>query len=87
MSIYANQLPRGSTVVLVTPSTRDGWVTAAHAYTQRGLRIAAVLIDGQSFGGRPGTEENALRLAHLNIPTYIVRRSDDLRVALSQPRV
>jgi len=87
MSIYANQLPRGATVVLVTPSTRDGWVTAAHAYTQRGLRIAAVLIDGQSFGGRPGTEENALRLAHLNIPTYIVRRSDDLRVALSQPRV
>ena len=87
MSSYATYLPRGTTVVLVTPSTRDGWITSAHAYTQRGLRVAAVLIDGQSFGGRPGAQENAFRLAHLNITTYIVRKDDDLAMALSQPRI
>jgi hypothetical protein len=87
MSTYANQLPRGATVVLVTPSTRDGWLATAHAYVQRGLRLAAVLIDAQSFGGRPGIRENATRLTYLGITTYLVRQGDDLPLALSRPNI
>ncbi len=87
MSTYANQLPRGATVVLVTPSTRDGWLATAHAYVQRGLRLAAVLIDAQSFGGRPGIRENATRLTYLGITTYLVRQGDDLPLALSRPSI
>lgn len=87
MSSYGNQFPRGTTTVLVTPSTRDDWVMAAYSYLQRGLRVVAILIDGQSFGGRPGAQQLALRLGAMNIPTYIVRRNDDLQLSLSRPRV
>ncbi len=87
MSAFANQLPRGTTVVLVTPSTRDDWVMAAHSYVRRGLRAVAVLIDGQSFGGRPGAHQVAVRLSLIQVPTYIVQRGDDLQLALSRPRI
>lgn len=83
----AGQMARGTTVVLITPSTRDGWLAAAHTLLQRGLRVTVVLIDSQSFGGRPGTEALALRASMMGLPTYLVREGDDLRLALARPRV
>lgn len=87
MAAYASQLPRGTTVILITPSTRDDWVLAAHGYLQRGLRVVAVIVEGQSFGGRPGAEYAALQLNTLGVPTYLVRRGDDIQAVLSQVRV
>ena len=87
MAAYGSQLPRGTTVILITPSTRDDWVLAAHGYLQRGLRVVAVIVEGQSFGGRPGAERAALQLNTLGVPTYMVRRGDDIQAALSQVRV
>ncbi len=87
LTSHGSHLPRGTTVVLITPSTRDGWIMAAHAYQRRGLRVVVVLIDQRTFGGRPGTDEVALRLGTMGIPTYVIRRGDDLRLALSQRRV
>lgn len=86
MLSHVNQLPRGTTVVLITASPRDSWINTAHLYTQRGLRVAAVIIDGRTFGGRPGARENMLRLAQINAPTYLIQRGDDLQYALSRPR-
>ncbi len=60
---------------------------AAHGYLQRGLRVVAVIVEGQSFGGRPGAERAALQLNTLGVPTYMVRRGDDIQAALSQVRV
>ncbi len=86
LTLEGNQMGRGTTLIVVTPSTRDGWITAAHHLLQRGLRVIAVLTDPESFGGRPGMRQLALRLGVLSIPTYIVRQGDDLQLALSRRR-
>lgn len=86
LTLEGDQFSRGTTVILITPSTREGWVTAAHRLMRRGLRVIAVLIDPESFGGRPGTHGAAARLGAMGIPTYMVGRGEDLRLALSRPR-
>jgi len=85
--LEGDQFSRGTTVIVVTPSTRDGWVTSAHRLVRRGLRVISVLIDAESFGGRPGIRVIGSRLSAVNIPTYMVRKGEELRIALSRPRV
>jgi uncharacterized protein (DUF58 family) len=86
LTIEGDHLPRGATVIAITPSTREGWLGAAQRMLQRGLRVIAVLIDAESFGGRPGARQAASRLAMTGIPTYVVRKGDDLSAALGRAR-
>ncbi len=87
LTLEGDQLPRGTTAVVITPSTRDGWVTAAHRLTRRGLRVIGVIVDSESFGGRPGARQISMRLMAVGIPVYLVQMGDDLRIALSRPRI
>jgi uncharacterized protein (DUF58 family) len=87
LTLEADQLARGTTLVVVTPSTREGWGEVAHRLAHRGVRVIAVLVDSESFGGRPGVRRVAATLAAINVPTYVVRRGDDLAVALSHQQV
>jgi len=73
---------RHSTLIVVTPSTDEGWGLALQSVLQQGARVAAVLLDRGSFGSR---EEGLLPLSALvasGILTYQVRRGDDLSLAL-----
>jgi hypothetical protein len=79
-----DHLPRGATIIAITPSTREGWLAAAQRLLRRGLRVIAVLIDAESFGGRPGVRQAAARLAMVGIPTYVIHLGDDLSVALGR---
>jgi uncharacterized protein (DUF58 family) len=87
LTLEGDQFTRGTTVIVVTPSTREGWVEASHRLVRRGLRVITVLVDAESFGGRPGIKMIASHLGAVNIPTYMVHRGEDLRLALSRPRV
>jgi uncharacterized protein (DUF58 family) len=84
LTLECDQLARGTTVIVVTPSTRESWVAAAHRLLRRGIRVIAVLVDPEGFGGRPGMGRLASQLGIANIPTYIVRKGDDLQLALSR---
>ncbi|NDJ55021.1 MAG: DUF58 domain-containing protein [Chloroflexi bacterium] len=86
LSLEGDLLARGTTVVVITPSTRQGWVESAHRLRQRGLRVISILIDAESFGGRSGAEHVAAQLEMIRVPTYIIRKDDDLRAALSGRR-
>lgn len=86
LTIEGDHLPRGATVIAITPSTREGWLGAAQRLLRRGLRVIAVLIDPESFGGRPGMRLIASRLAMTGIPTYIVHKGDNLSAALGRAR-
>ena len=82
LSVQTRYLLRGSTVVLITPSTRREVALAADQMTRRGLRPVAVLLDAASFGGPPGTEELAQTLRALHIPVLRVVCGADLTAAL-----
>lgn len=83
LSVQARHLPRGSTVVLITPSTRREVALAADQLVRRGLRPVVVLLHAATFGGPPGTEELAAALRALRVPVLPVACGDDLAVALS----
>ncbi len=85
--LEGDQLGRGATLVVVTPSTREGWVTAAHRLSRRGMRLIAVLVDPEGFGGRAGIRQVAMRLGMINIPVYIIGKNDNPQIALSHPRI
>jgi uncharacterized protein (DUF58 family) len=70
-------LPRGALVIAVTPSNDIGWARTARHLARSGLRMAAVIIDAESFGGRPATLETVTELETAGIRPVIVRHEAD----------
>jgi hypothetical protein len=79
----ARNLPRGSTVVLITPATGDDVALTVEMLERRGMRPVVVLLDAASFGGSKGTDRVADHLAVLGTPVCRVKNGDDLGTALS----
>ena len=85
---------RGTTIVIVTPSTNPEWVVTAQHLMTRGVRCVAVVVDPASFlretsGGRYGqvTQRVVADLVASRIPTYVVRYGDPLELALNEANV
>jgi len=74
----AKRFGRHTTVVVITPSTSEEWVGSLQYIAERGVKVAAVLLEPSTFGGT----ENSLMvfgaLAASDVYTYLVRQSDDL---------
>jgi uncharacterized protein (DUF58 family) len=83
VTAHAQHMPRGSTVIIVTPSVQEELALAADLLLQRGLRPVIVLIDAATFGGRSGTDDLADAIAALGVPVCQVKNGDDLDTALS----
>jgi uncharacterized protein (DUF58 family) len=83
MTAHAQRILRGSTVIIVTPSTERQLALAADLLSQRGLRPVIALLDAASFGGRRGTKSLAEALAALGVPVCLVKNGDDLAAVLS----
>ncbi len=77
------RLGRNNTLVAIAPSGGLDWVKSLREIKRRGLRVIAVIVDSNTFGGRGETEIAAAELLASGIPAYIVREGDDLRAALS----
>ncbi|MCR4407554.1 MAG: DUF58 domain-containing protein [Anaerolineae bacterium] len=84
LAVESKHLRRGTTLLIITPSTDRRWVLTARDLTRRGLHSTAVLLDAKSFGREADPQPLVAELAASHIPTYVVRRDDDLRVALSR---
>lgn len=73
-----------SSLIVITPSNRPDWVTALRELMRRRVRVAVVLIDGASFDGFFNTADVVPHLYLAGIPPYLVRKGDDIPVALSR---
>lgn len=78
------RLGRGVTLVVITPSLDSTWVAASRDLARRGVRIVAIVIDPESFGGQGGAENVIAELQLSRVPAYLVRNGDDLARALSR---
>lgn len=74
-----------ASLIVITSSTTTSWVSELQDLLGRGLSIMAVLIDPMSFEGEESCYEVAARLMSSGIPSYRVRRGDDISSALSRP--
>ena len=80
----AKRFGRHTTIVVITPSTSEDWVASLQFVAQRGVKVAAVLLEPSTFGGT----ENSLMvfgaLAAAEIYSYIVKSSDNLLTTFAQ---
>lgn len=84
MMDYARFLTRGSTVILVTPTTDRNLLVLVDHVQRLGLRPVVVLLDSASFGGRKGTRQLSETLAGLGVPQVRIAEGDPLAPALQQ---
>lgn len=80
----AKHLPRGSTVVIITPSVMQEVAYDVEYLMRRGLKPLVVLLDAGSFGGLRGTEYLADRLKTIGVAVRTIANGDNLEAALSE---
>ncbi|MSP22561.1 MAG: DUF58 domain-containing protein [Dehalococcoidia bacterium] len=73
---------RHTTVVVVTPSADEGWAMTLMSLAGRGVKVAAVLLESETWGATRSSLDVYGTLAAAGIYTYTVKRSDDLPRAL-----
>jgi uncharacterized protein (DUF58 family) len=75
--------PRGTTVIVVSPSAQEEFATTMRQLVRRGLRAVPIVIDPESFGGSRSSAPLAEMMRASNMITYTVRCGDDLSDVLS----
>ena len=86
LTAESQMFPRGTTVIVVTPTTQENWATAARQLARRGLRVVTVLINPASFGGYRSTDGVLTLLQASGMVAYVVNNGDELTAVLSQTR-
>ena len=81
VSGQARHLTRGSTMVLITPSTERDVALLADQLLRLGLRPIVVLLDAESFGGPPGSKKLGAALKALGVPHLLISEGQDLAAA------
>ena len=73
-----------SSLIVITPSPRPDWVIALRELAKRGVKVVVVLLDGRSFGGFLNTLDVLEHLYLSGLPTYVVRKDDNIPASLSR---
>jgi hypothetical protein len=77
------EFARHTTLVVVTPTPTLRWIEAMRELRHRGVAGLAVVIEASTFGGGTDSLPVVSALVANNIPCRLVKRGDDLSVALS----
>lgn len=77
---------RQSSVVVVTPSTDQAWVTALAPIAGRRVRAAVVVVEPETFGPAPSSLQVVSGLLGIGVPTHLVKCGDELGAALAAPQ-
>lgn len=83
LNAESHMFPRGTTLVVITPTTQESWGVAARQLVRRGLRIVTVLVNPASFGSNRQAEGLALNLQGNGMMAHLVNNGDDLTAVLS----
>ncbi|MBK6794172.1 MAG: DUF58 domain-containing protein [Anaerolineales bacterium] len=84
VSTQAALLPQGSSVILITPTTRPTLLQAVDDLQLRYLSPIVVLLDVNTFGGPTGTDVLISALKDRRVPVIPIACEDDLPQALSE---
>jgi uncharacterized protein (DUF58 family) len=79
----SRNIPRGSTVVIISSAPGKGIILAVEDLILRGFKPIVVYIDGRSFGGSGSSEDAITIIPNLKIPYCIISNEDDLSSILS----
>ncbi|MCK9495722.1 MAG: DUF58 domain-containing protein [Dehalococcoidia bacterium] len=74
---------RHTTVLVITPSTEESWPLSLISLASRGVKVAAILVEANTFGDAPSPLDVYGTLASGGVHTLTVKRRDDLGRVLS----
>lgn len=74
---------RHTTVVVVTPSTDTRWALTLISLATRGVKVAAVLIEANTFGSAPSPLDVYGTLASGGVHTLTIKQRDDIGQVLA----
>ncbi|MHB8576492.1 MAG: DUF58 domain-containing protein [Dehalococcoidia bacterium] len=83
INVEGRRFGRHTTLIVITPSVDEAWVLSLMQLTQRGVKVAVVLIEASTFGGRGNPLLVVGSLAAADIWTYLVKRGDNLSSSLA----
>lgn len=83
VNIQARQLPKGSSVILVTATVDPELLVVTDDLQRRNLRPVVILLDARSFDGVWGADRVAGQLAEQRVPVCLISCDADLGEALS----
>ena len=84
LSLEAHQFTRGASLIIITSSLDEGWISEAQVLLRRGIRLVCVFIDPQSFNPQLDSSAILSMLQLVKIPTLLLKRDDDIATALEQ---
>ena len=79
------RLNRNDMILAVTADPDPAWVRALREIRRRGVHSVALVMDGSTFGGEDSYQDLAHELAISNVPSYRLRRGDDIGAVLGRP--
>ena len=82
LSNESRRFGRHTTVVVITPSTDERWVAGLGMLQQRGVKLAAILLEPSTFGAPQSSLDVFASLAASDVYTYLVKHADSLDAAL-----
>jgi uncharacterized protein (DUF58 family) len=83
LAVEGKRFGRHTTVVLITPSVDEAWITSLLMLTQRGVKVAVVLIEASTFGAKTNSLMVVSQLTAADIWTYLVKQGDNLSTTLT----
>ena len=83
LNVEGKRFGRHTTLVVITPSAEESWVLSLLQLTQRGVKVAATLLEASTFGGRSNSLMVVSALAAADIWSYLIKRGDNLSASLS----
>lgn len=84
LKVEGHRIPRGASVVMVTASSDPNVIAAAQDLTRKGISPILILLDGESFGGQPGSEDLLFASQSAGIPARLIGYQDSLAQSLAQ---
>jgi uncharacterized protein (DUF58 family) len=83
LAVEGKRFGRHTTVVLITASTDEEWITSLLMLTQRGVKVAVVLLEASTFGANTNSLMVVSQLTAADIWTYLVKQGDNLSTTLT----
>jgi len=83
LAVEGKRFGRHTTVILITSSTDEQWITSLLMLTQRGVKVAVVLLEASTFGASTNSLMVVGQLTAADIWTYLVKQGDNLSTTLT----
>jgi uncharacterized protein (DUF58 family) len=87
LKIEGPRIPRGASVVVITPSVEPSVLSTVHELKRSGLSPVLVLLNSESFGGIAGSWRIANASQTEGIPVRFVSYDDSITEALSRRNI